>query len=372
LERKPVVEKKPDLEKKPNQEKKPVVEKEPNLEKKPALERKPLLEKKPLLEIRRADTRQDDDSEDVLQPFKTVEFRDLDEDKPRRVESRLLRWLGLGLVVASTIGLAAIAVRPVDGIQGDIVHGISQLKEEPAPDGYRELRAVINEAEEALRDFYRSASVSDILLRIRAPSQLQGSVQKFYRDHPPVSREIEFMGATERVHRDHGTFILSIVKLPEAVEGRQVAVEMSEEGPKVDWELAVNYQKRQWLMLPRSPLAMAPRAFRVEASASDYYNHGFEESEWRSYRLTAPGALNPVYAYAPRRSRLGELLQQSITSSYPHPAQLVISLANSVQVDEIPQMRIFGVQHASWLIPPSALPVQAVEFNKQLTLIDNL
>ncbi|MDB4632598.1 hypothetical protein OAG35_01755, partial [bacterium] len=333
---------------------------------------KPVVEKKPVVEIRRADTRQDDDSEDVLQAFRTVEFRDLDEDKPRRVESRLLRWLGVGLVVVSTIGLAAIAVRPVDGIQGDIVHGISKLKEEPAPDGYRELRAVINEAEEALRDFYRSASVSDILLRIRAPSQLQGSVQKFYRDHPPVSREIEFMGATERVHRDHGTFILSVVKLPEAVEGRQVAVEMSEEGPKVDWELAVNYQKRQWLMLPRSPLAMAPRAFRVEASASDYYNHGFEESEWRSYRLTAPGASNPVYAYAPRRSRLGELLQQSITSSYPHPAQLVISLANSVQVDEIPKMRIFGVQHASWLLPPSALPVQAVKFNKQLTLIDNL
>jgi len=35
-------------------------------------------------------------------------------------------------------------------------------------------------------------------------------------------------------------------------------------------------------------------------------------------------------------------------------------------------MRVFGVQHASWLLPPAALPVQAVEVNKQLTLIDNL
>ena len=274
-------------------------------------------------------------------------------------------------MAASIVGLAAIVVGPVFVKQGGIAESGFSIEAEAISGDHQELRGAINEAEEALRGFYRAVSVSEILHLIRAPERLQDSVQTYYAGRPPMTQYIEFMGSTERIRHKNGTFILAVVKLPEAVDGRQVAVEMSEEGPKVDWELAVNLQKRNWLMLSRSALIGEPQTFRVEATGFDYYNNEFKEPEWRSYRLTAPESPDPVYAYAPRRSSLGERLQESITASYPHPAQLVVSLAVVERVDEISQMRIFDLQHAHWLVPAEALPVQVIENHKKLSLIDN-
>lgn len=310
--------------------------------------------------------------EDPQIPFKKVSFRDVDESDEGRTETKALRFLGAGVVAASVFGLWMIVVRPIlSPAEPDRVQEMAKQEAEEVAAGYEELKADLNAGEEALRAFYRAETLDDVLKAIRAPKRLEAMVQQHYVTRRITPREIEFMRGLERVKHDHGTFIIGVVKLPEALDGRQVAVELHSEGPKVDWELAVNAQRMRWRGLPRSPLMMDAKSFRVEMTTSDYYNNSFDVGDWRAFRLTAPEATKPFYAYAPRRSDLGERLRQAISAETPEPAQLVVSLAVAERGDEVPQLRILELEHPHWLLPEEALPIHQAHDNRNLTLIDN-
>ncbi|MFT5187076.1 MAG: hypothetical protein ACI957_000089 [Verrucomicrobiales bacterium] len=293
-------------------------------------------------------TQEDPPVENVI-PFRKVAFRE-EKDVPEKAEVRLLRWLGFLVVLASLIGLGSIVVLPMlkadeQGLVTASLHMGATLE--------RDILA----AKAALREFYRADSIESILAKVREPKALEPLIRAHHDRFPLVPCEIDFDDGAERVHHDEETFVLAVVSLPEATHGRRVAVAMTSEGPKVDWELATNAQKHSWQRLPPTPIMMSGKAFRVDLQQSNYFNHGFEESEWTCFRMTAPEDDAAAFAYAPRRSQLSEQLHEAIQQEGAGTAQVIVSVAVGGRVDELPQVRILELIRDHWILNAESLPL---------------
>ena len=289
----------------------------------------------------------------ALAPYRKVSFRPEPGSKLES-DSRLLRWIGVGVLLGALFGFWFVVIRPAIG-------GLRAQRPAPSPmEIYNDvLRADLQASEDALRSFYRADSVDALLGFVREASALEEVIRAHYKAKPPRATEIEILGSMTRVHHFDESFVLAVVRHPGTPErGRQVAVQLSEEGAKVDWELATNVQRAAWEKFPEV-FAETPRStpFRVELDDGEYYNLDYDEKNWVCFRVTAPEVDKPVYAYAVRSSPLAERLLGLVNLEEPRPAQVVASFAGADRDEVVRQLRILDLVSDQWLVPGESLPL---------------
>lgn len=297
-----------------------------------------------------------------LAPYKRVSFRKEAVWKSDR-DSRLLRWIGAGVLIGALGGFWFGVIRPALGGPQ------TETPSRSATDAYTGgLKQDLRAAEESLRTFYRAGSVDALLGSVRESEALEPMIRAHYEKEPLISTEIEILGSMERVHHFEESFVLAIVRHPGTPErGRQVAVELTRGGAKVDWELATNVQRLSWEQLPlRSAEAAHSSPFRVELEDGQYYNHDFDEKDWVCFRVRAPEVDRPDYAYAPRSSPLARHLLSLVRMEEPRPAQVVASLVLANRDEVIRQLLIRELVSDHWLVPDDTLPLGGPSTSQRL------
>ena len=130
---------------------------------------------------------------------------------------------------------------------------------------------------------------------------------------------------------------------------RQMAVEETADGYRIDWQSWVGWSELPWSEI-RDLRPVEPKVFRVIASNGDYFNFGFaDDRAWRCYKLDAPDGEHLLYGYVERGSELdgkltpvGGETARSLTlrlrypKDAPAPDQVIIDsiLANGWVVED--------------------------------------
>ncbi len=305
-----------------------------------------------------------------LVPYRKVSFSPettpISERLKDRLGSRLLRGIGFLLVAAALSGFWKVILRPV--LRGE--HARAQVLPMELFEATREQDLIAGR--EALRRFYGAASVPERISWVRGGKNLEARIRTFHAEHPVVPRDIEIFEA-KRVVRDGVRFVRALIKHEgTAPEGRLVGVELTDQGARVDWELAINSQRETWLSLPESVALSAARPFRIQMECARYYNAEFTEGHWLCFRVLAPEVDKPVYAYAPRQSQLAQKLRAVVESESAEPAEVVASFvpAGDQPVDVVRQLKITDFIADDWMIPASALPLDSITSTRRLVRLN--
>jgi hypothetical protein len=95
---------------------------------------------------------------------------------------------------------------------------------------------------------------------------------------------------------------------------------------RVDWETAVIYQPMPWDAYALERPAGTTLDFRVFVEEDHFFSHEFANPElWTSFRLTAPGAEETLWGYAPKGSLLEATLRGALATN-PNPTKPVSML----------------------------------------------
>jgi hypothetical protein len=226
------------------------------------------------------------------------------------------------------------------------------------------------QATEALKQFYAASSVRELLPWVRGSQSVEPLIRRHYQAHPLQPREIEVI-ESERVSRGEARFVSALVRdeageIPE----RWVAVELSADGARVDWELATNVQRDAWLALPTSNGLSSAQPFRIEIREAYYFDDAFDETTWHCFQVSAPEADKPVYAYAPRQSELARRLVMLLEAGKPRAARVIASFVPRGEVDVVRQLKIIELVAEDWFVPVAALPLHEGERSNGLVSLN--
>lgn len=156
--------------------------------------------------------------------------------------------------------------------------------------------AEVSEAIEVALEFLNAATLEELATLIRKPEEIMPLVRDYYPNgsyQPVGSREIDSRGSTQT----SGRFI-SFSALLSDFSSQPIAVEITEEGPRVDWESWVGYCEIPWEEFLAKRIT-TPTLVRVRAIATPYYNFAFSsDSDWVCYQLSQNDAEPAVYGYA--------------------------------------------------------------------------
>lgn len=99
---------------------------------------------------------------------------------------------------------------------------------------------------------------------------------------------------------------------------RLVAVVMTDEGPRVDWEAFARHQPETWEAILGKGAREEPVLVRVFVERSDYYNFEYEDEElWTCYRITSPDLDVPLFGYGKREETWNEELRAFLERMTP-------------------------------------------------------
>jgi hypothetical protein len=152
--------------------------------------------------------------------------------------------------------------------------------------------------EALLTRFYEATTIDDLQFIIRAPEVVLPVARRYYVANRFVPQTVAGFEYHRRAEMEGMDVTLHGVMLGSLGEAREVAVEHTAEGPKVDWELAMGYQPMSWQEFRRT----RPHEtvyFRLSLQPSSYYSRPFHNPEiYRSFRLTYPDELRVINGYA--------------------------------------------------------------------------
>ncbi len=180
-------------------------------------------------------------------------------------------------------------------------------------------------AEDVVRKFLTAKTIDDLEPLIRTPGVTMPRIRRWYAEKkwtPPGANDI---GCGGRV-TVKGNMASMSVRLGD-YSVKQIALENTPDGYKVDWESWVAWSSVPWdELFEKRPVE--PVEVRVKCSRDFYYNRLFsDDKKWQAVRLINPGSDKTLYGYVDRDSPtfvrfLGELRNQSsvavtLTIRYP-------------------------------------------------------
>ena len=177
---------------------------------------------------------------------------------------------------------------------------VSDVNEEATPLYLRPLaREEIQSAESLIREFYRADTVEALKPLIRTPETLAPILAKQYVNGKVDPIEIYAFDGARRELIHGKNFTIHGVKFSRLKRAIEVPVEHLEDGSRVDWEMATNYQAMSWHAL-RTTKPTGTAYFRARLQPSTYYGkQPFHDSSiFRSFRITHPDEGRVMNGYA--------------------------------------------------------------------------
>ena len=164
-------------------------------------------------------------------------------------------------------------------------------------------------AQAAAREFLHCNTFEEYAAVIRDPERVMPHVRKFYQDNPyqltgrySISKD----GATEVAKN-----FLSFQVVLGNYSKQQIAVELTDDGAKVDWESWVSYCEQPWDSFVEERTS-EPTLVRVAITADSYYNFSFrDDSKWVCYRLSRSPDEPVIFGYLPSDSPLRKKLPKT-------------------------------------------------------------
>ena len=195
----------------------------------------------------------------------------------------------------------------------------------------------IEEAKAAAKEFLLAPDLESLAPLIRDSERVMPLVQKYYANtpyQPAEIREKPFEGSTNEKFEDLVSFKVTMKDFSEKL----IAVEMTFEGPKVDWESWVVYCDMPWDQFITAK-SQETNKVRVKITKDTYYNFDYQDDEkWQCFRLQYPDSDDILFGYLPATSEslsqlpqdIGEANKIQVTIRFPENPKA----ANQVLISE--------------------------------------
>ena len=157
-------------------------------------------------------------------------------------------------------------------------------------------------AQEVATKFLACQTAEELAPLIRDQERVMPLIRKFYQENPYQAVGALEINATGRAHvTQKFTSFLVILK---DYSSRPIAVEFTDDGPRVDWESWVGHCETPWETLIEER-TNTPTLVRVQAEQTFYYNFNFrDDSQWACFRLSRTPDETAIFGYLPKDSPL--------------------------------------------------------------------
>ena len=186
----------------------------------------------------------------------------------------------------------------------------------------------LDEQRRKLIDFLDSATWQERLAHIDQASELKGTIEDYYGDHPDGAAtpyELEFFHLDESI-RNGGPYYIYFVTTPDHSGGFPAIVRHTPEGFKVDWECFVEFHDQHFIKFHDSG-EVGPQEFCVVLKRASYY--GPDRSRFTDidnflcYRVEFPYTKLDHYAFISGDDPLAASLDEKVSWGKPPLAAIV-------------------------------------------------
>lgn len=161
---------------------------------------------------------------------------------------------------------------------------------------------VLTDAEKVVRLFLDAKTATDIEALVRTPDITIPRIRAWYAEDkwtPPGAKDVGYGGRVTV----KGVMASMAVRLNDYTV-KQIALENTPDGYKVDWESWVAWSSMKWEKLFEE-LPTEPVEVRVHCSLDSYYNRIFSDDfKWIAVRLEHPYSERAIYGYIDKGSPL--------------------------------------------------------------------
>lgn len=205
-------------------------------------------------------------------------------------------WLLL-LLLLLIGGAVFMSLRDWSTYVGDRSTSVEALEETP-----RYLRPIsrdqIEASEKLIRDFYTVRTIEGLEPYIRMPGTVLPVMRRYYLTRTVKPQEVGGFDYHRRADNEELDLTIHGAILGHLGKVREITIEHTSEGPRIDWETAVRYQPMEWHEFRRARPA-GTTYFRLNLQPSTFYQKPFQDKTiYRSFRLVYPGELRPLNGFA--------------------------------------------------------------------------
>lgn len=175
--------------------------------------------------------------------------------------------------------------------------------------------SLLAEAESLARKFMDATRVEEILPLVRNPQAAETRIRRQYPDGKIPAPGISVFNTTGL--RDFGAGGAAVKVRTGDHEQKTLHFIDGPEGMKIDWESWIGWSDLSWEEFMATKPSTS-HVFRLFLSPVDYYNFGFSEDKWRSYRLLSPDREHPLYGYAEKEGLVeGQIRHVGVGKNLP-------------------------------------------------------
>lgn len=221
-------------------------------------------------------------------------------------ESRIRRhrpwgWFILaGLILTGAVIWSLVSVQKAD----DVADTIRMQTEEIIVDEeaeQREAEELVNSIESAIRSYFSATTLDSRLRWVRFPERVAPMMRQYEETSPAKPSPLQSIRILQPLPIErHTNFWMSSVVLATG-ERRELVIECTDAGPRIDWETMVCYQPMPWDEFAKNRPEETSKDFRVHVEPDTFYSHEFgNENEWACYRLSALNSEEIMFGYVRR------------------------------------------------------------------------
>lgn len=234
-------------------------------------------------------------------------------------------WLTLaGLTLSGGIVWSLLSVKKADLVAEKIRVKTNEIIVDEAAEQEAAEKVIAN-IESAMRAYFSASSTETRLRWVRFPDRVGPMMRQHEAVHPVKPSPLREITLLQPLPiESQADFWLASLTLATG-ERRELIIEYTDAGSKIDWETMVCHQPMPWDEFATRRPTETSMDFRVHVLPDTFYTHEFgSETEWACYRLSALGAEEVLFGYA-RRGTDEEANLAELTSGIRH-ASLILRL----------------------------------------------
>lgn len=198
------------------------------------------------------------------------------------------------------------------------------VAEQSAAQEELEALRTIDQLEHAIRDYYDAASAERLIPRIRHPERVGPLLRQYYAGRKffqPRLRAIRNLQPA--ILGVEANFWSATVVVTDQVP-QVVFVEITPQGPKVDWETAVGYQPMPWDDYVSQRPKDKAMDFRVVVKPDQFFSHEFPDNgQWKCFQLSVPGSVETLFGYVRADSEASRQLEDFFERNAPNQKMIL-------------------------------------------------
>lgn len=158
--------------------------------------------------------------------------------------------------------------------------------------------SVLAEAESVVQKFLSATTTEELRGLVRFPETSMPRIEAWYKSHPLEPTAFKQVGYGGRV-TVKGTMASLSVQMSDYTL-KQIALERTDEGYKVDWESWVSWTEMNWDdLFTKRPTK--PKRVLVRCAIDTYYNRDFnDDTKWLAVKMVNPQSDRTLYGYIDR------------------------------------------------------------------------